>query len=283
MKLCLFVLSLITVLSFPAIAAENAKETAYERVIRTGTLRCGYITWPPFFEKDLKTGEVKGFDADYVEAIAKSLDLKVDWVGEVPVGQSVEELRSGKIDAICASEGPLFPSTTKHLSYSKPFAYFPFFLYAKNGDTRFDNNLQAINSSEVRIAVVDGDISSEIVATFFPNATKHSMVQMISPTQMYMDVASGKADLFIDGPVSVIPFQKENPNSVRRVIMNEPLSVIPNTFSVLRGPQGNDLVAMLNQAIDNLRNSGKEPLIFAPYIQDIPGMIYPVAKPYEKP
>lgn len=278
LNLCL----ILTFISLPAFAQEKTKETAYDRVIRTGILRCGYITWPPFFEKDIKTGQFRGMNYDYVTAIAKSLGLTIDWASEVSVGQSIEELRSGKIDAVCSAEGPLFPSTTKYLAYSKAFAYFPFFLYAREGDYRFDNNLKAINSKDIQIALLDGDISSEIVDTYFPNATRHSMAQTASPTQIFMEVASGKADLFIDGDISVTPFIMENPKTVRKVKVAEPLAVIPNTFSVLRGPEGNDLLLMLNQSIENLQNRGQDTKIFAPYFKNIPNMLYPVARPYEQ-
>lgn len=275
--LLLALVSLAPTLSYAA----SSDETAYERVIRTGTLRCGYITWPPFFEKDLKTGEAKGINADYVSAIAKSLDLKLEWTSEVPIGQSVEELRSGKIDAICASEGPLMPSTTKFLSYSKAFAYFPFFFYAKDGDHRFDNNLNAANTKATRIALFDGDVSGAIVDSRFTKATRHPLPQTASPTQLYTDVAMGKADLMIDCDAGALPFQKANPKSIRKVKMEAPLAVIPNTFSVLRGPQGNDLLAMLNQAIENIQNRNEDSQIFAPYLKDNPDMIYPAAKPYD--
>ena len=39
---------------------EAKKETAYERVTRTGVLRCGYATWPPNVMKDPNTGKVSG-------------------------------------------------------------------------------------------------------------------------------------------------------------------------------------------------------------------------------
>lgn len=271
---------LLIAFATPALAAEAKTETAYDRVVRTGTLRCGYIIWPPFMDKDPATGKFSGMNYDYTMAIGDSLGLKIEWTAEVQTGQQVDDLKSGKIDAICTAEGPLVPSTTKFLAYSRPFGYFPFFIYARTDDTRFDNAMGAVNAPDVKIAVIDGDVSSAIVANYFPNATRHAMVQMVSPTQMYMDVVTKKADLFIDGPISVEAFLKTNPGTLREVPMPEPLAVIPNTLSVLRGPEGDDLLGMLDQAIENIRNSGKEKMILSPYVKDIPNAIYPVAKPY---
>ncbi|HOO50986.1 MAG TPA: hypothetical protein PLK94_06835, partial [Alphaproteobacteria bacterium] len=69
--------------ALPVVAAENAKETAYERVIRTGTLRCGYLTYPPLLMKDLKTGEMSGVAHDIMTEIGKRLSLDIEWTEEV--------------------------------------------------------------------------------------------------------------------------------------------------------------------------------------------------------
>ena len=39
------------ILVMPKGVANTHKETALERVVRTGTLRCGYNDWQPFFKK----------------------------------------------------------------------------------------------------------------------------------------------------------------------------------------------------------------------------------------
>lgn len=39
-------------LTMPAGITATPKETAYERVMRTGVLRCGYGAWAPFVLKD---------------------------------------------------------------------------------------------------------------------------------------------------------------------------------------------------------------------------------------
>lgn len=54
MKRLLLALALL-ILALPA-AAETGKESAYECVMRTGTLRCGYILLPPEMNKDPNTG-----------------------------------------------------------------------------------------------------------------------------------------------------------------------------------------------------------------------------------
>lgn len=52
-----------------------AEESAYDRVMRTNEIRCGYGIYAPWIQKDLVTGEIKGVMADVAEAVAKQLDM----------------------------------------------------------------------------------------------------------------------------------------------------------------------------------------------------------------
>lgn len=55
-------LSFFLLLVFAASAwAGDAKESAYDRVMRTGTIRCGYFIWPPGFSIDPNVGKRSGF------------------------------------------------------------------------------------------------------------------------------------------------------------------------------------------------------------------------------
>jgi ABC-type amino acid transport substrate-binding protein len=279
MRFIFLFLILFVSLSAPAHAAD--RETAYDRVMRTGVIRCGYIIWPPFLDKDLKAGAFKGMNYDYMEALADSLGLKVEWASEVTNGLQVEALRTGKIDAICSAEGPFVPRTARYLFYSEPLAYFPSVFYARPDDRRFDNNIDAINQPDVRIVTIDGDSSYEITKAQFPKAISHNIPQISPSGQMMMEVITGKADLLITDALTIAGFLKENPGALREVKLPKPVAVIPNTFSVLQAPGGLELVTLINQGMRNLRHFGKEDYIFKQYMADIGTGIFRVAKPYE--
>ena len=51
--------------------------------MKSGTLRCAYLLYTPFFMRDLKTGELSGVFHDVMEEIGKSTGLKVEWTTEV--------------------------------------------------------------------------------------------------------------------------------------------------------------------------------------------------------
>lgn len=275
----IFLAFILLALPLTAFAADKL-ETAYERVTRTNTLRCGYISWPPYVEKDIKTGKMSGMNVDFVEAIGKDLNINIEWTEEVIPGQQVEALKANKVDAMCGAEGPMYPNTVKFVQYSTPFVYLPFFFYVRIDDNRFDKDWRTINTPGVRIAIIDGDISGFIATAHFPNAKRTNMPPLGAAGQMMIDVANNKADVVINDALSMTEYFKNNPGKLKQVKMDEPVAVLSNTFSVLRGSQGNDLVNLLNQSIEMMRGYGKDKKILAPYMADVPGGLYLVEHPW---
>jgi len=68
----------LVLMPFLALAADKEKESAFDRVMRTKTLRCGYTIYPPFFSKDPNTGEFSGLFHDFTEQIGKELGIKIE-------------------------------------------------------------------------------------------------------------------------------------------------------------------------------------------------------------
>ncbi len=56
--------------ALPAVAQEKMKESAYERVMRTGTIRCGYFLFPPLAVKNPNTNMLSGITADIFNKIS---------------------------------------------------------------------------------------------------------------------------------------------------------------------------------------------------------------------
>ncbi|HOO51872.1 MAG TPA: transporter substrate-binding domain-containing protein [Alphaproteobacteria bacterium] len=277
---------MILVLSILSLNTKHAfAETTYEKVMRTNTIRCGYLLWPPFFDQDIKTGKFSGMNYDYTEAIGEILNLKIEWTLEVIPGNQIEALRSGKIDAMCAGDGPIIPSTLKYMTYSTPLAYFPFFLYSRKDDTRFNQNWKSsINNPNIKIAVIDGDVSGQTARSLFPKATQIAIPQISGPTQMMSDVVTKKSDIVINDPLSMSYYLKHNPDTLKKLETNGPITVIPNTLSVLKSDNNLTFLSLINQAIENIKNSPLEKEILEPYMF-VNGTVafYPSSKSYTKP
>ncbi|MGE4352074.1 MAG: hypothetical protein AB7E52_07800 [Bdellovibrionales bacterium] len=125
LSLTLAIMALIlSVISFQNPKQTTIPETAYERVMRTSTLRCGFYNVPPFITVDPTTQKIGGMNYRYVEKMAKLLGLSVQW-SEVLPGQQVEVLKTNRIDAMCGGEAPMIAQISAFLSYSTPIIYGP--------------------------------------------------------------------------------------------------------------------------------------------------------------
>ncbi len=238
------------------------RETTYERIIRTHTVRCGYILWPPFITQDANTKKMGGFEYEYTEAIAKSLNLNVTW-SEIFQGQQVEALKANKIDAVCG-DGPFLTSAATYLQYTEPMLYEDFYFYVRADDHRFDGAIDKVNDSKITMVTMDGDISLDIATQNYPKTTIHQLPNSADPSQLMLDVVNHKADIVLNDALSGVLYMTSNPGTLRRVALEKPVAYVPAQFSVLRG--NGDLADMLSQSIRTIRARGME----APIIAGIP-------------
>jgi len=264
-------------LSFPALAAENTKETAYDRVIRTGTLRCGYIILPPETVKDVNTGKLSGIAFDITEEVAKRLGVKVDWVEEVNFSTMTEGLNSNRFDAVCFSLYR-YSIGAKYADFSTPLFYSKTGIYVREDDHRFDKDFSLINNKDVTIATVDGEMSHYIAQDDFPNAQTFSMPQSTDLSQMMVSVETKKADVtFLNGIVAK-GYLDANPGKIRDISGDTPLRVYSHGLMFAKGQY--DLVKTIDLILAEMHDHGAIEKILNRY--DPSGKTYlRVSKPYE--
>jgi len=246
----LMIFALLLVFSVPAFAAE--KESVYDRVIRTNTIRCGYYVWPPFIAKDPNTGIMSGIGYDMMEEIGKQLSLKVEWTAEVNFDALLEGYASNRYDMVC---GPMTatPAWARASDFTIPFVYAAYYLYAKEGDKRFDNNYAKVNDPKVRYAALEGDMNAILGNEEFPLAQKVSLAQITSNVDVLMSVAAGKADVTTMEPVPSNGFMKANPGKIRQV-PGPAVRAMPLNYSVPPGEE--KFKAMINITLKQMIDTG---------------------------
>src|SRR6516162_8652390 len=126
------------------------RESLYDRVMHSGTIRCSYLACAPYCIKDPNSGELSGIFVEAMETVGRKLGLKVVWTGEVGYESLFEGLNSDRYDVFA---GGLWPnaSRAKAADFSIPIYYGAVKAYGRSDEKRFENNLDAINASDVRI------------------------------------------------------------------------------------------------------------------------------------
>ncbi len=253
------------------------KESTFDRVVRTGVLRCGIIPWPPGAEVDPVTKEVRGPTKELFDAIIRLTGWKPEFV-EVALGEVPLDLEHGKIDAMCA-DGPWTITNIKFVDYTIWAGYTPVLVYVRANEARY-KSYGDLNVQNVSFVGIDGDISSDLAGLRFPKATLRTLVNLTDPAQMMMEVAEGKADAVILDPVTAEGFMKNNPGKINPLSEKEPLAVYPFGMSVRRGESR--LQQTLSRATEMAINIGLVDQKLDLY-DPTRRTVYSPVKPYEAP
>ena len=272
MRTVVIVFLLLTALSAPALSA--SRETGYERMMHSGTLRCGYSVWPPFFEVDVNTGQLKGLVKEVSDDIGNILHVKMEYV-PIAVGDAPQALASGKIDAACG-DGPWILAAIKNLNYTESYLYAGVRLYGRADDKRIVNDI-TLNNPSITFVGLDGDLTTDLVQRLYPKANLRTLPGTADPPQMFMDIATHKADYIITDPLSVSLFMKNNPGKIRQMA-DKTAAFYGAGFSVAKDDI--QLLLTLNEATKAAIDTGLIDKVIMTY--DPKGMfLLPAAKPYE--
>ncbi len=262
--------------ALPAVAQEKMKESAYERVMRTGTIRCGYFLFPPLAVKDPNTNILSGITVDIFNKMGANMGLKVDWVEEVSFAGLVPGLQTNRYDVICT---PMWPTSARarEVEFSEPEFYAALGVWVRADDHRFDNAIESINSPDITITGVDGQIEQTVRDEQFPRAKMMSMPGGTDFTQQMMNIVTGKADVtFVDKAAGEL-FEQAHPGQIRNIAANSPLRVFPFSIAVAGGEIR--FKNMLDVAVHELNHTGYIERKLKEY--DPKGLFLPVAKPYK--
>lgn len=230
------------------------RQSLYNKVIESGTLRVGYTVYPPGLFKD-GSGDLKGIGYDVLNEIGKRLSLDVVWIEEVGWATQVEGLRSSRYDIIGTVVWPN-PKRARVATLSKPLFYSPLHFYSRIDDDRFSDwkLTGSINNSDVKISAIEGATAEAIVSKQFPNATRVTLPQTSDVSQSFLDVVGRKADLVVSEPYQFLRFEKANPSKLKTVSPTQPLRVFGNSFMFL--PNESAFENMINLVIEDLMLSG---------------------------
>jgi ABC-type amino acid transport substrate-binding protein len=190
-----------------------------------------------------------------LEEAAKNLGLTVEWTEEVGREEQIGGLETNRYDMI-GSAVWANPERAKLATLSNPLYYTAFYIYARKDDPKFNENIRlaALNSPDVRIAMVAGSTSEAIAKAQFPNATRVVVPRTADGGFSFMDATNYKADIFIMERSQAMKFFASNPGMIVNIRPVAPLRVIGNCYMFKRNEL--EFQNMLNAEINDLLTSG---------------------------
>lgn len=269
-------LAIVLVALFPV--SSFARDSVYERVLKSGTLRCGYVVYQPAVLKDPNTGRFSGFGYDIVNRMAEDLNLKVEWVEEVTPATMLEGLNTDRYDMICT---PFWRNSERGrvADFSVAFYYSPMGVWVRSDDHRFDKNVSDLNKPTVTLSVMDGTTLAVIARQDFPNAKTMAITQSAPLTDLLLNVTTKKADAVAIDNYLAKDFLAKNPKSIRDVTEQNPVRVYANGFIFKLDEPA--FKAMIDSALAELMNDGFVDQIITKY-EKYPHTFYRVQKSWSK-
>jgi polar amino acid transport system substrate-binding protein len=256
-----------------------AKETVFDRVMRTGTLRCAYLPYRPEVIKDPNTGELSGYAVDISNEIGRQLNMKIEWTEELGFGfQNVANgFKSSRFDAVCSG----FVETASHARgalFSIPIDYATEHAYVRADDERFDDSLDGINAPSVKIAQIDGEATVAIAKEIFPLAGRYSLPEMSDLSLALEAVASGKADVAIFPVATGKDFLTHNPGKLKVLRQHQVKAWIQPVMAFPHGEH--DLKYVVDATLRALHENGFIERTLRKYDPNLDSYLL-AAKPYQ--
>ncbi len=254
----------------------SSKPTAYDRVIKSNTITAGYLVYPPACIKDPNSGELSGIHIETMEAVAKSLDLKIEWKEASGWATMIEDVNSGKVDLIGSA---VWANATrgKHADFGTPLYWSGVCAFVRSNDNRFDNKISEIDSPSIKLATIDGEMAEMIANTDFPKADRFSLPQNSELSLALENVAISKADVAFAEQYFVGLYSKSNPGKLKNITPDSPLRVFPNCILLPKGDT--KLKSMLDTALEEQINSGYVDSLIDKYVGP-EGGVFRNARPY---
>lgn len=248
-----------------------------ERINKTQTIRCGYVSYSPASIKNQLTGKVEGYNVDLVEEAAHRMGLKVEWTYETNWPTLSADLNAQKFDVACVNYWNN-PRAARQMLSSLPVFYQPVFFASKASDNRFDNDISKINNPDVKVSVLEGDVPETILKELYPLAIQKALPQSASFPQVFHEVASGKADVTITAKPDMYDFQQNNPN-VLKIITNQPVRLYPSGIQF--PSQAHQVKNAFDVTIREMQLDGTVERILKKYAKS-PDDYYFIQNPYKK-
>lgn len=236
--------------------------SAADRILKTGVLRCGYFVLDGQLNKDINTGELSGPIYDIVNALARNLSVKVEWVKEAGMASIGEDLKRGHYDMLCTTivgNGP----RARVMDLSRTVLKQPMHVWVHKDDPRRGRkDVSWLNAPKTTFSTVDGSGFTTIIANYFPNARMIELPELSALGDMMTELKSKKVDAILMVPYPASRFAEKNQGAIVRYT-NPPVTYAPNKFAWARGDY--KMARMMNIALDELIYTGELNMILDKY------------------
>ncbi|MDO8986584.1 transporter substrate-binding domain-containing protein [Cypionkella sp.] len=208
-----------------SLSAAQAQSTTVDEIHARGTLRiAGILNEDPYFAKDPRTGEWRGFAIEMGKDMASELGVELEVV-ESSWANSILDVQSGKVDLAFALTA--LPKRALSVSFSTPTYYNSFVIISPKPELE-GKTWAELNDPAVTIAVDLGSSQDQITKAYLPKA---NILRFKTRDEAVLAVATGKADAIINTVLNGMVMTKKN-EAVGKVYVPTPILSSPSVIGI---------------------------------------------------
>lgn len=213
------------VLGVAAVPAIAQDKSTIDQIKERGVLRVpAILNEDPYFNKDPRTGQWRGFVIDMAGDIAKTLGVELEVV-ESTWANSILDVQSGKADIALALTA--LPSRALAISFSSPTYYNSFVIVSPKKELA-SATWASLNDPAVTVAVDLGSSQDLITQQYLPKA---NVLRFKTRDEAILAVASGKADAIINTVLNSMVMVKRNA-ALGQVYVPKPVLSSPSVIGI---------------------------------------------------
>lgn len=208
-----------------SLATGAAQAGTIEDIRARGVLRIpGILNEVPYFNKDPRTGEWKGFVIDMANDIARTLDVKLEVV-ESSWANAILDVQSGKVDMAFAVTAT--PVRALSVNFSSP-TYYNSFIVVSARDEIAGKSWSELNDPKYTFAVDMGSAQDLMTQQYL---TKANVLRFKTRDEAIVAVTTGKADGLVNTMMNGLVVSKKAP-TVGTVKVPTPVLSTPSVIAV---------------------------------------------------
>lgn len=225
MRLLTMLLAAASVAMGLAVTPAVAQQSTIDQIKERGVLRVpAILNEDPYFNKDPRTGEWRGFVIDMASDIATTLGVELEVV-ESTWANSILDVQSGKADIALALTA--LPSRALSISFSAPTYYNSFVIVSPKPELA-SATWASLNDPSITVAVDLGSSQDLITQQYLPKA---NVLRFKTRDEAILAVASGKADAIVNTVLNSVVMIKRNA-ALGQVYVPEPVLSSPSVIGI---------------------------------------------------
>lgn len=206
-------------------AAQAQQKSTVDEIRDRGVLRiAGILNEDPYFSKDPRTGEWRGFVVEMGKNMAEELGVKLEVV-ESSWSNSILDVQSGKVDLAFALTA--LPKRALAVHFSAPTYYNSFTIISPKPELA-GKTWAELNDPAYTIAVDLGSSQDQITKAYLPKA---NILRFKTRDEAVLAVATGKADAIINTVFNSMVMTKKN-TAIGKVYVPQPILSSPSVVGM---------------------------------------------------